>query len=239
MKIHISSIYDSEPRRLHIGPITLPWPFPISFMLTSSAAKVFGVPVYGHRASPFIKITHRGLVKISNARWWFQYRFNPRHKYNVIYTDLEPGYYEPDTLILHGCMAMLARYIEEAGGVGQLEEFNTELAVPGSEGHGPREAIDSQLHSQRSALEIYRWWTSTKPADEKRRDDLTNAIFVGKDRLTWVPTENSDLFEMQFKPFEGDEVALHAELRALENKITQDEQTMLHALIDIRQSLWT
>lgn len=149
---------------------------------------------------------------------WFLYRLHPKRRYHVINTGLRPGWHDEDTMILHGCMAMLRRYIEWHGGPDELDAFSLELRSSPEKWGGPEGAMDGQAHQQEEATAIWRWWTGTKPTDEKRRDELTNELF-GKHGVK-------------------DEAKLK-ELDALEEKINSEEQTYLHRLIDIRPSLWT
>lgn len=226
-------------RTLAVGWLKLPWPFPIADGLGGSGAIVFGWPVFGAEAPKYVAGAFRIFSRIRNAKWWLRHRLSPKHQHHVIRTGLEPSYYDCDTLMLHGCMALLCRYIEdEMGGADRIEKFNAELREPGSEGHGPRECVESQADRQATALEIYRWWKHQKPADEKRRDELMMALYTPS-RMSSVPTDNPRLNQLIFKEFEGDELAMEAEFRKLEAKIEDEEQVMLHRLIDIRRSLWT
>jgi hypothetical protein len=44
--------------------------------------------------------------------WAFRYRFDPRHKYNILKTGLKPGYYDPDMQILYAVMNSFATWVE-------------------------------------------------------------------------------------------------------------------------------
>jgi len=50
---------------------------------------------------------------IRNANYWFKYRFINEHKYNLVDTGLEPGYYEVDERMFHACFNLLVQFIEE------------------------------------------------------------------------------------------------------------------------------
>lgn len=178
------------------------------------------------------------LYKIRNLYWWLMHRIHPRYRYHIVRTGLTPNYYDEDTLILHSCMALLERYINSFGGVKELEQFNVELRSPDKDGQ--EEVLCHQADRQQEAIEIYLWFKYKKPIDERLRDGLINRLF-GEGRFTSVPCEESpDLFRrMVFRKFDKDEVLLKKELDALEEKIQNDEQQMLHRLIDIRNGLWT
>lgn len=214
----------------------LPWPFPVVMMLHSSATIVFGRDVYSSDGW-WVKPAHRVFTRISNAKYWCKYRLLP-WRYHWVDTGLEPGYYDYDHLMLHACMSLLSRYIEEGmGGAEKVDEFNAELR----EAPDPNEPTgwsSAQADRQEESVLIYRWWKIEKPADEKRRRELRRQLYGGK-RVTWEPTEHPYLSQAVFRPFEGDEIALEAEFRALEKKIDADEEENLIRLVKIRHHLWT
>lgn len=227
--------------------VKIQWPWPIVSMLHSSCAVVFGYEVYGEKCPKIIDWLHTLFTNISDAKYWLLYRFHPEYQYHLIRTGLTPAYHCEDELILYGCMAMLCRYIEafgyrdDKGRSGEIvvEEFNKELNNnPGSK--APDGVCQSQAARQSEALAIYRWWKYEKPADEKRRDELLMLLYQDKDRMSFVHCEDTlNLSKIKFKEFEGDEITMDEEKKALEEKIDDDEQKMLHRLIDIRRSLWT
>jgi hypothetical protein len=181
---------------------------------------LFGIKIYGNRHydRPWFQSTvmraYRVAMRVHQAKMWALYRTTRRDCW-TINTGLEPGYYDCDSLMLHGCMGLLCRYVEiESGGDEGLERFTNELRQPGSEGHGPRECVDAQAKSQDEAITIYRWWKVQKPADEKRRDELMMALYGGRNRISSKPTEHPQLSEIVFEPFEGNEVALDDEFRS-------------------------
>src|ERR1700733_10296632 len=42
---------------------------------------------------------------IKDSIWWLRYRLQKKHKYHLIDTKLEPGYYDTDSILLHGCFS--------------------------------------------------------------------------------------------------------------------------------------
>lgn len=203
---------------------------------------VLWMPVYGGGYSPrlralVVKPLHRIGRTLNKAKYWVLWRYHPRHQYNVIRTGLAPGYYDEDTLILHGCFAMLERYMKWHGGDEALEKFSAELLAK-PDPNAPEGLQEGQANRQNEAVALYRWWKIEKPADEKRRDDLLMHLY-GNRKLETKPTEHPNLFELVTPKFVGSEADLHKEFRALERKIDADEQAMLHRLINIRRSLWT
>jgi hypothetical protein len=150
------------------------------------------------------------------ARYWLRSRFHPKHRYHIIKTGLKPGYYDQDVLILHACMTLLERYIAWHDGEDKLEEFTKELKdKPNTWGCDANE-MSPQVKNQTEALAIYRWWKYERPANEKRLKELYD--LVSKEKLGY--TEK------------------YKDVNEWETKIREDEQKMLHRLINIRFSLW-
>ncbi len=48
-------------------------------------------------------IRRHTIARYQDAKYWVLHRFVPRHKYNVVYTNLKPGYYDLDTRMIHAC----------------------------------------------------------------------------------------------------------------------------------------
>lgn len=208
----------------------------------SSEDSVFGVSIYGRKKKRWHDFTIMPLYrlgrKVNSAKMWLMYRFHPRHQYHIIRTGLKPGWYDEDELILHACFAMLERYIEWHGGDEDLQKFSDELMAEPDKNAPPGLQSD-QAERQTEAVKLYRWWKVERPADQERRHELVMRLYGNKKRMKSEPIADGKLHKLIFEPFEGDEVELEKEFRALERKIDDDEQAMLHRLIDIRRSLWT
>lgn len=52
----------------------------------------------------------------SDVWWWFKWRLVPGHRYNVVRTGLEPGYYDPCTRIVCAIMEETVRYVRSPWG---------------------------------------------------------------------------------------------------------------------------
>lgn len=238
IKVSDRYITDEERfRSVRIGSVRLWWPFPLAKSLHSSSAVVLGWLVHAD-APKAIGWLHRRLRTASDGVYWVRYRVQPSMQFHFVRTGLKPGYADVDERMLHACMTLLGEYIDENDGAEALAAWSQELrGTP--DPHAPAGLNDAQADRQDEAVAIYRWWTVTKPADERRRDELTQALF-GKRRMTFEPVGgNADFYEMKMDPFTEDEETLHADLRALEKKIEDDEETMLVRLMKIRRSLWT
>lgn len=207
-----------------------------------SSDAVLGVSIYGRDKKWWHDYTIMPLYRIgryvNDAKWWLKYRFVKSHRYHIVYTDLEPGYHDEDERILHACFALLEEYIKWHGGDVKLEKWSKELETEPDK-NAPAGLQKAQADRQLGAVDLYRWWKIERPADEKRYDDLLQILYGDKKRMRFEKVDGSDLYEIKFDPFDGDEKAMHKEFRALEKKISDDEQKMLHRLIDIRPSLWT
>jgi len=163
---------------------------------------------------------HRRTVR--NAIRWIQCRTGPGRMLHWVKTDLEPStWHDADHRMLHACFCLLCSFVEEEhGGESKLEAWAKELednAEPWEEATRLRES-----------LALYRWWKIEKGADCMRRDDMLHSLFREPEHGTVRPKERTSEWESRY-----------ADFKRLEQKIDEDEQSMLHRLIDIRTSLWT
>ena len=207
-----------------------------------SSSRVLGIPVFGNRHFDrrWFKLTvlplYRFFRSAQDAKNWVRYRTIKRHKYHLVDTRLGPGYYDQDTRMLHACFSLLGDYIEEEGGADKLAQWSQELMAEPDK-NAPEGMQMGQAQRQNEALSLWRWWTVEKPADEKLRDELLHDLY-GNRRLRTRPVMGGELEEILLPEFTEDERTKEKRFRALEAKIDDDEQVMLHRLIDIRGSLW-
>src|SRR5579863_5480953 len=86
--ITISDIYEDDvegrDRTVTVCGLRLRWPFPVVAMLNSSAAIVFGCPVYGGKKRRWVKSVHRVFTRISDAKYWVLNRAHPRYRFHVV-----------------------------------------------------------------------------------------------------------------------------------------------------------
>ncbi len=189
-------------------------PWSIARSLHSSMAIVLGYEVYGDDCPRWVDWLHTQLCRLSDGIYWVQYRVQPKRQFHLIRTGLKPGYWDYDTRILHGCMAMLCDFVEWHGGVEELEKFNTELRTSGE--------ANQQAATQETALQIYRWWKHEKPKEEKLHEQMCSDLYGPLCKIS----------DEQVKSF-------RESYWILEKKMQDDEQAMLKRLIEIRPSLWT
>jgi hypothetical protein len=83
--------------------------------------------------------------------YWFQHRFNPRHRYNVVKTGLPPGYYDKDTLMLYACFNLLRLYFVQ---------------------ERPDQCINwsSRQEIWEEICFLYDWWTVHRPVRGENND---------------------------------------------------------------------
>jgi hypothetical protein len=48
------------------------------------------------------------------GKWWFCYRFVPKHRYNIVRLPLTPGYYENDMRLFYAIFAIFEDHVNEA-----------------------------------------------------------------------------------------------------------------------------
>ena len=226
-------IVNNPNHRLQIaGKYNIFWPFPLAKCLNSSSAIVFGRYVFSEN-NFILKFFHNIFRKISDVKYWFYYRFHPKHKYHIIKTNLKPGYYDTDHRLLHGCMSLLCEFVEvECGGVSDLERKIVNSLNLSYDSEEERDSMKSSIISDFKIIAIYNWWKKEKPNNEKRKDELTYLIYSNNgDNIKSIFTvfNNTDPYKKE----------LRNELNQLRTKMEKDEQKYLHQLIDIRYSLWS
>lgn len=191
--------------------------WPVAQGLHGSGAIVLGWDVY-ERGVPFwVKPLHRLFKSISNLKHAIYYRWHPGYRYNVVKTELPPGFYEHDTRMLYACMAVLNEFIrEEFLGNARVDAWLRKVEETNDFALHPEDSIHAMESYMNEACLIYLWWRIERPRNQKRRADLCH-------RLSWTDKE---------------EILLYAEFRNLEEKIDRDEQEYLKRLVEIRPYLW-
>lgn len=187
--------------------------------ITSSMAMVLGYEIYGGNPPKIIKKLHRVLCWVDKKLWALRYRYHPQHRYNVVKTDLPPGYYETEDLILHACMSLLVRYVEyQCNGEEELQKWTDELKVD-QDPNAPEGLQNSQAARQEETLNIYRWWKVQRPEDRKMEEDWMMNLFGDRPRSARSREEMQKYWDF-------------------EKANDARDQEMLHRLIEIRRSLW-
>lgn len=160
---------------------------------------------------------------MNKLRYWFYYRFVPKHKYHLIDTGLKPAYYDIDTLMLHGMFALLVRYVDrEHEGLEKLEAWGHKLCSVTDE---YANSCHEQGQKELEACELYRWWTIERP----QRPEPFDAVGEPEGDPEW---------ERKFGERAFSDRQYH-KVHEIEEAYQQEDQDMLHRLINIRRGLWT
>lgn len=212
-----------------------------------SRARVFGVDVFGDHDGKFwyeygVWPIYRAGRSIRDGIWWLRYRLDRRHRYHLIDTNLKPGYYDIDHLMLHGMFSLLRRYVEEEHeGVEDVERWGREKIEMKDEETGWSNEESGRKELEAAAL--YRWWMEKRPADLKRQDELLDKLYGVEPMFFSEPVvmDNGEkLYEMKRRREETDEEkVMRKEIHDLEVRIHEEETEMLKRLVDIRTGLWT
>lgn len=150
---------------------------------------------------------------LHDLKWEFIHRYVERHQYNVLRPKtLEPGYYDPDTRILHACMEDLRNFYERGAPQVVWEEDS------------------HHQHAYKEMTDIYTWWTQEYPTREEKWEEANPSPDVDwKRKFSNKHETDSDVVEWRRV----------AKLRhEIETKWAQDEEDMLIRLMKIRRSLW-
>jgi hypothetical protein len=186
-------------------------------------------------------------MKIKDLKWKVYHRFHPRHKYNVVRTELEPGYYDLDMRMLYACFALLVNYVEiemswgskkyrdREKGLENLDytiNFNSKLPADHNEWDRMPE---HQEHAAREAKELYLWWEKYRDNDDSEWDNCPVSLSEREHAYDVLSEkwrkENPELAK------EWDNWSKRA--RAESERKLQEADEMLARLIKIRHSLWT
>lgn len=198
----------------------------------------------------WLKWLSRPVNWLDRRLWKFRHRYVKAHRYNVIYTDLPPGYYDVDTLMEAAMIKLLRRYVEdECGGredlMGRINALRAELPteenpIDTSTPEGDVKAFEAPMlerHASREeeVLAIYDWFVTEEPAIEAEIIELWEAWRENGGGIKWEKRTNN-LFQAMMPP---DEPGYMAKRRKLE--VDRDKKTdeMLVRLVNIRKSLWT
>lgn len=190
---------------------------------------MFGVPMGYNRpswATYTLLPLYRFLLWCQDMKRQFCYRVFREDMHHVVFTDLKPGYYDKDWVMLYANFKLLTDYVEkECGGEAELDKWSEDLADPAKHGqqgnhYNPPDLMTAQADRQNEILDLYRWWKYTLPAERTECNRLLHSVY-GNDPVKEGIRERRDQYN------------------ALREKIEDAEQKMLHRLIDIRKCLWT
>jgi hypothetical protein len=170
---------------------------------------------------------------IKNRYWELQYRFNPNHQYHIVRTNLEPGYYDKDEIMLHAVFTLIQQFVEEElnqnpksknlqeDGLKALDEMIAECKGEFEAGH--REAYET-------LREIYLWWVDEYP---KGPDLILESLIVTDNPIMFASDDDEPVLLEYLRWFR-----IQHDHRA-EQDFERRTDEMLAKAIKIRKMLWT
>jgi len=196
----------------------------------------------------FKKLCGPIIIILSELELWFSYRFIPSHRYNVVYTDLPPRYYDVDDIMEAAMVKLLRRYIEdECGGPAKLRRANAAL-IEDSRGdeakqNNTSEFLINQATNQERVWEIYVWFIDNLPVLENTHDMLmrkwvdavkkTGHHFFGPD------TSTNPLSPAEIEVTKAEGRKYHQKATKLRKQIDDTKDKMLVELVQLRRTMWT
>lgn len=174
-------------------------------------------------------------------------------KTHLVVTDLEKGkWYEYDTRLLHVMFACLVNFVEidcnyERGGKkGRFAKFISNWFV---DDRSPENGVkhlqwemslgtESPYQSARSRemFDLYMWWTVGRPNRPDPYELVGLTELYEQDAKEEKRTGKSTLFDMSKYQSRKH---LHDEASKIEQQYADEDQEMMHRLVDIRKSMWT
>jgi hypothetical protein len=156
----------------------------------------------------------RGL---RDFKWYLLHRLAPKHRYHLVNTGLEPGYYEIDTRMLYANFQLLVAFVEREMGLTDWSD-NAE-----------------SKNYKKQIMKLYHWWTKERFVDEKRE----NALLRKLPKVKFVKKSAKDSFFTCV--FDGSPEAkkAHRDYDTFKEKMDRKETENLVELIKIRHVLWS
>lgn len=168
------------------------------------------------------RLVQRCIGKAQDLWWAVQYRLNPRHRYHVLPTGLRPGLHQLREQQLHAMFHSFARFYER-----QVHP-DCQADWQGDEPH-------AKTFEEMAAL--YRWWTQERPAQVRAREQLL------REQTFQDPVLQDDFLAVFDEDYQD-----HPEVLAwraaskrrqeMERFDQEEDQRMLHRLVNIRAFLW-
>lgn len=72
------------------------------------------------------RLRYRVKAIVEDLPWWFRWRFQRKHQYNLLRTGLRPGYYDPDVRILWAVMGEVERFVAHETGPHQITDWEAD-----------------------------------------------------------------------------------------------------------------
>ena len=118
--------------------------------------------------------------KLMRPVWWLRYRFDRKHQYHIIRTELEPGYHDCDYQILHGAFAPFKDFMDN------IYDGESHVIWDYSEVE-PQEYMSEEYIAVRQELwnemeTLYYWWTSRDSRQENMDANWTPELEEAADK---------------------------------------------------------
>ena len=188
-------------------------------------------------------------------------------RYHVLRLGTDPGFSDSREMLLNANFAVLVHYVEHELAERQkysckykkipyrhrsneqlgLECLQLWLDMP-CEVYGGIDVNESTRVFAQEVKYLYLWWTSERKLRHNPYDDMTERLRQevtsdGRDWFVFVPIDDEPgLSTIKYNLTEDEEQRLHdarAKSSELEARWDDEDQAMLHRLIDIRFHLWT
>lgn len=189
-------------------------------------------------------------MKIKDLKWKVYHRFHPEHRYNIVKTELKPGYYDIDTRMMYACFALLVEYVEK-----ELASWEKDSGLTGREAglkhlddtityndklppnHTAFDRMpDHQVFAAKEAKELYLWWETYRDDDDSEWDNCPVQLGKGRGHMFDVLSNKWRAAEPA-KAAAWDAWAQNA--RAESERKSKEADEMLKRLIAVRHHLWT
>lgn len=165
--------------------------------------------------------------------WDLQHRFHPKYQCHIVRTNLKPGYYDKDEIMLNAVFTLVQRFVEE-----ELNQ-NPKSKNPKEEG---LKALDNMINECRGEFEvehrkayedlreIYLWWKDEYP---KRPDVIGDSLIVTDDPLMFGSRDDEPVLLEYIRWFR---IKHDYNADQIFEKRTDE---MLEKAVKIRKFLWT
>ena len=161
--------------------------------------------------------------KIKNVIWWFQYRFNPKHRYHVL-KFAEPGWIDRDHAMLRCAFTLLDDFLEK-------EPVHMVMW----------EAAPDSRHAMTEMRLLHFWWKHQRDQEDKEQRDLFSRIFDDTQKGHPDPFDNPNDMKVGINPFfdKMDQHPLWPEWQNMVDYTQNIDQKQLERLVKIRPFMWT
>lgn len=198
---------------------------------------------------------------IDDLYWSFRLKWIDRHDRLKIKTLNQGDYYDRDEIFLHSCFSILTDFVDEElatryrmdckdykesdAGYLFLKDMKRQwINLSRKQHENPSKFTDSEtfelayLSDYMEILDLYEWWTMKRPA---RKDPCDVSGFTKEYEKLMEKYEIEELLNWEIVDEESDKRIKECSRKSneIETKYRNQDQKMLHRLVDIRCSLWT